>query len=279
MIFGEVFGSYLGLAGKKPTVPDAPEIDIDKELAANVSGNLALLPELSTLARKTNELSVEEMERSLSQALPGYKELRDQITKTIGSQLRGEIPKDVSSLVERTSAEQATRAGYAGSGVGRALTARDLGLTSLDITNRALGAADRWIASVASRTPVFDFRSMFLSPTQRIAVQQWNEENRFMQQTAVNKLAAMPSPTAQAWMGVLRNWDQLTWNVASTAVGFGMGGMGGGGMGGGGGGGGGGFTTDNIDSYGSAFEMGPGGQYYAPGNNAGTFYKPTGLYQ
>lgn len=53
-----------------------------------------------------------------------------------GAYLRGEIPKDVADQVRRQSAYKSLVGGYGGSGMSKALTARDFGLTSLDLQKR-----------------------------------------------------------------------------------------------------------------------------------------------
>lgn len=63
-----------------------------------------------------------------------------QFGENTGSYLRGEIPQDVRDQIGRSSAFRALSGGYAGSPMASALTARDLGLTSLDLTKRGSDA-------------------------------------------------------------------------------------------------------------------------------------------
>lgn len=61
----------------------------------------------------------------------------DQLAAANASLLRGEIPADVSAAVRRAASETSIRGGVFGSSA-QALSARDLGLTSLDIQQRGM---------------------------------------------------------------------------------------------------------------------------------------------
>jgi hypothetical protein len=80
-----------------------------------------------------NRFNMAQLQRMLGQALPGYQAMIGQATANTASLLRGEIPSDVQSAIQRADAETALAGGFAGSGAAKALTARDLGLTSLNL--------------------------------------------------------------------------------------------------------------------------------------------------
>lgn len=100
----------------------------------------------------------------LERALPGYGKLRDKTTGVIGDWLAGKIPDDVSDEVMRRSAGRALYGGFGGSGMARNLTARDLGLTSLDLVGKGMDAASKWISNARSGISQFDVSSMFIRP-------------------------------------------------------------------------------------------------------------------
>lgn len=75
--------------------------------------------------------------RGIQGDLPGQ-EFLDQQQSVISQQLAGEIPQDVQDQVERISAEKSIQSGLGQGQAARNLTARDLGLTSLDIQERGL---------------------------------------------------------------------------------------------------------------------------------------------
>lgn len=69
--------------------------------------------------------------------MPGQ-DFLDEQQNVISQQLSGEIPQDVQDQVERISAEKSIKSGLGEGQAARNLTARDLGLTSLDIQDRGI---------------------------------------------------------------------------------------------------------------------------------------------
>lgn len=171
--------------GSKPVIPEA--VDYAKVLSDAASSNIQLLPKLA----KLSELSTAEYMKRLEQALPGFADMLKTGTSAIQSQLHGEIPDDVARQVAQRSAERSRMGGYGDSGFAGNLTARDLGLTSLDITNQALGSANRWMASAKDRT--FDFSRMFLSPEMAVA----GAESKFQRDLLAAGVEAAPDPVAR----------------------------------------------------------------------------------
>lgn len=214
----------LGLLGKKPTVPPAPNVDIGTSQGKAIRSDLASMPDLATLTSKVNELSIDELMKNMEKFMPGYGKLLSQGTSDIASQLRGELPADVISQIKRSSAEKATSGGYEGSSVQSNLSARDLGLTSLNLIQRGLSSAESWMAMANKAAPQFDFTRMFISPAQQIAGDQWNEVMRFNRDWMGNQIAAMPSPMEQAEAGALQSFGAMVDTYGSMA----LGGMGGG---------------------------------------------------
>jgi hypothetical protein len=91
------------------------------------------LPSLKALGSQVNDFNQEQqlksIQKALEFALPGGLGKAQGI---VNSQLAGEIPADVQAQIQRSSAARAISGGYGGgSGLGRNLTLRDLGLTSL----------------------------------------------------------------------------------------------------------------------------------------------------
>ena len=132
----------------------------------------------------------------LRRAIPGYDQLVQQASKNIGSALKGELPSDVSSQVMRSAAGRALAGGYAGAGVGRALTARDLGLTSLQLQNQGLAQAQNFIQQQRAFGMVqpFSVSSMFITPAQRIGAIQEQQARQYGRDVTAAQVAAAPSP-------------------------------------------------------------------------------------
>jgi hypothetical protein len=80
-----------------------------------------------------NQFNMQQLEGLLGRALPGYQQMVSTAAGNTQALLSGQIPSDVQSQIQRTTAESAIAGGFAGSGAARSLTARDLGLTSLQL--------------------------------------------------------------------------------------------------------------------------------------------------
>lgn len=122
--------------GTKPKVADFTPTDLATEQQRAID---------------TNVSNSADLDRMLNSIIPGYTDMQAQGTKNTLSELRGEIPMDVQDKIRRDSAFQSLIGGYAGSGMSRALTARDLGRTSLDLTQMGENSAQKW-TSMARET-------------------------------------------------------------------------------------------------------------------------------
>jgi hypothetical protein len=94
-----------------------------------------------------NQLNMMQLQGLLNQALPGYQGMVSGMQTgamnllqgpTTQSLLAGNVPADVQNQIRRSAAYQSLVGGTAGAGTGTtgAITARDLGLTSLDLMGR-----------------------------------------------------------------------------------------------------------------------------------------------
>jgi len=203
---GTVAGGVLGLiggllgGGKKPEVAQFKPIDLDAEQKAAIAGNTKNFDASAELTTRTNTYNQSELRRMLRVAIPGYDAIVGKQGELVSSMLAGELPKDVVGQIQRNSAERAGAGGYGGSGMGRNLEARDLGLTSLQLTQQGLGAAERWLAGTkALAVPgQFDVSAMFLSPAQRASATVANNTGQQQTQQFANNVEAAPDPTMRA---------------------------------------------------------------------------------
>lgn len=100
-----------------------------------------------------------------------YNKLFGMMSGVVESQLRGEIPDDVRAKVERDAAARGLLYGLgAGSPADRALTARDLGLTSLDIQQKGMAGGEML-------TKLAESRRMY-NKTYQLQTQQFLEDVR-----------------------------------------------------------------------------------------------------
>lgn len=225
---GSLIAALAGLKGSKPVVPDWTPVDPTAEQTAAIKGNQQNLPGAENLASNLNTFNQQQILGMLKNSIPGFDNILGQTSKTLQSQLRGEIPTDVSRAVSDNAASRSFGVGTSGSGFSRNLTARDLGTTSLAITNNAISSSERWLSGVASMTmpQLANPSSMFITPQQRIDAAFKNNANQWNVNWLQNQVKAMPSPVEQAEAGGLEAFGSLLDSVGSSYLGGMMGGMG-----------------------------------------------------
>lgn len=254
----------LGWRGRDPNsleVPAAPNVDPSEAAGEAIAGNIKNLPAATSLGRRVDKATTDQYLAWLDKM--GLGGINSKVIENIKSLVSGELPSDVRNLISRSAAEKGIVRGTSGSEFDQYGELRDLGLTSLEVTNKGLDAASRWIAQTNANAPRFNFSSMFISPAQQIATQQWNEVNRYNAQFLRNQIKMLPSNAEMAGAQVL---DYIS-TFATTAASYGTKSA----MGSGGGGGGGGSEFDlGADEYGGNYNASGGyGYNSAAGTNAG----------
>lgn len=197
---GTILGGLFG--PKKVKVPELKPIDFAGEQKQAIGQNIAALQPATELAQKTTSAEQSILEQQLRRAIPGYDQIIAQAGKTIGSRLRGEVDQDVASQLQRSSAGRALGGGFGGgSGMGRALSARDFGLTSMQIQNQGLAQAQNFIQQQRAfgMAQPFSVSSMFITPAQRVGVMQQQQQAQYGRDLQAAQVAAMPDPTMAAF--------------------------------------------------------------------------------
>lgn len=213
-------GSLLGglFGGKKPKVPELKPIDFAAEQRQAIQQNIAALQPATELAQKTTAAEQSQLETQLRRAIPGYDQLVQQAGANIGAALRGEISPEVSAQVQRSTAGRALSGGFgAGSGFGRALTARDLGLTGMQIQNQGLAQAQNFIQQQRAFGMVqpFSVSSMFITPAQRIGAIQQQNQLQYGRDLTAAQVAAAPSPMQQSAQTAFTNFGGVAGGALS----------------------------------------------------------------
>lgn len=200
-------GGDAKVFGTKPKVADFKPVDLMVEQKRAVDSNLA---------------NAADIDRLLNSILPGYTEMLAQGSKNTLSLLHGEVPDDVKDQVQRNSAYQSLIGGYAGTGMSKALSARDFGRTSLDMMTLGTNSAQLWerIASEARQ------------PYQITTAGQAGvtaENNRGIQNTQQLKfnVAAAPDPAAAGKFGIDSALGMKLLSFGMGAAGGAIGGAGG----------------------------------------------------
>ena len=192
--------------GSKPKVPAFKPINFEAEQKQAIQQNIAALQPATELAQKTTAAEQSQLESQLRRAIPGYDQLVSQAGANIGAALRGEISPEVSAQVQRSTAGRALSGGFgAGSGFGRSLTARDLGITSMQLQNQGLAQAQNFIQQQRTfgMAQPFSISSMFITPSQRINALSQQNQQQYNRDLQAAQVAAMPDPTMAAIGGAL----------------------------------------------------------------------------
>ena len=84
--------------------------------------------------------------------------------------------------------------------MGRSLSARDLGLTSMQLQNQGLAQAQNFIQQQRTfgMAQPFSISSMFITPAQRIGALQQQQSAQYNRGLQAAQVAAMPDPTMAA---------------------------------------------------------------------------------
>lgn len=158
--------SIAGSLSKAGNVPGYTPVDLQAEQNKAIAGNIGALEQAKKLGVSVDTFNTTEIGRMLRTAMPYYDEISGKVVKNITSMLSGELPGDVSGAIQRSGAARALAGGYGGTGMHHDLVARDLGLTSLQLTQQGLSSAESWL-NTASRLTIpgqFNVASMFVNP-------------------------------------------------------------------------------------------------------------------
>jgi hypothetical protein len=190
---GEFHMSILSsLFGTKPTVPTVPVLNLGTEQALAAQNNLNITPQATALSNATQA----QVMALINSVDPSYNSQSSQIQSTISQELQGQIPADVSAQIQTSDAAKALTGGFSGSNMQGNLVARDLGLTSLSITQQGISSAESWMQMAEQLTSpaVSAFQSMFISPAQQASFDVQQQQTQTEEQWLAAQVAAMPDP-------------------------------------------------------------------------------------
>jgi len=195
-------GFLTDLFGSKPNVPTLTPIDMGQVQQKTIAQNQAALPGAEALGGQVNQFNQDQLLKMLRTAIPGFDQQRADVSSNIEQYLQGQIPEDVQSAISRADTARGLSLGVGGSGLGRDLVARDLGLTSLKLTEQGISSAENWMRLGATAfTPAqFNVSSMFYTPQQGLAFATEERSAQFQRQWMQNQIDAMPDPvTVGLW--------------------------------------------------------------------------------
>ena len=202
-------GAAIGLAGslmkKKPKIPTYKKVDQTKEQEAGIAANLASFDQAKQLADQTTAADQDRLDSILTRTMPDYRKNLAAASSAVGDMLSGKLGIGDQAYSMRQSAERGGALGLAGSGAGRNLTARDLGLTSFQMQQYGLGAFNQLSSNVRQNYTAAPMSTAFsyTSPQQRI--QNAMRDNQFGYNAAVGKAQ---SDAANSWQTRVGNFAQ-----------------------------------------------------------------------
>lgn len=206
-LFDSIAGGVLGLGGTllsgaganqaKNAVTAAanlPGVDFNTIYNQSLGASSAALPQAAALTGQENTTNATQFNAMMNQLFPGYSQIQSQRSNNIENLLSGAIPQDVQSAIARADAAKALGGGFSGSGAQQNLTARDLGLTSLDLQNMGNQQAAGFISGP---NPGFTGvnSQLTINPSQAL---QTRSGERAAQQQLLAGAGAMPG-----WTGAL----------------------------------------------------------------------------
>lgn len=229
---GAGMGASAGSMKKKElsALGDYPGLDTSKITDEALRDLEKYLPRDIALAQQATQANQGILNKLAEDNIPGFKERKQTQADLIDSFLRGELPDDVAQAVERRSAATGLGLGISGSGLGRNLTARDLGRTSLDLIGTGFGLIPQFQSSIPLTNPVSPLA--FAGPTPNDLINIRGQERT--QRLNIGLQRAGVQGATGAWGNFFSQLGGLALGGALGGMGGGMGGMMGG-MGGGGG--------------------------------------------
>lgn len=246
---GVLGGLYEGLFGgediygRKPIVPEFPTFE--EAMRRSLEANFGNFDQSNALAKQTGEADLANMLDMIRKVVPNYDQMMKRSTGITNDMLRGKLPSDVVAEVGRNSAERSLAGGYGSSGMAKNLEARDLGLTSLDLTQKGLASAERWMSygSTLAGQNQMSASAMFVNPAMMYESMAKTWDRDYLKE----KIDAAPDPVARGRMDTAMEVVGMVLSAYSGGSGYkstynpndtynsGGGGYNGGGGGGGGG--------------------------------------------
>lgn len=135
-------------------------------------GQSKYIPKFNQILNRTNQTQNNQFQQQLLRTSPNLIQNVRRQGRNTSDFLRGRIPADVLAQVQRGTAEQSLFGGFGNSGMARNLTARDLGLTSLDLMQRGQEGLGFQLGATQSLNPYrADVLNLLMTPQQLLATE------------------------------------------------------------------------------------------------------------
>ena len=189
--------------GSKVKVPKFKEIDPDAEIQKAFDSIQEQLPEAQRITKDIGEADADTALAVLERIAPGTQQVIQQQVSNLQAGLRGELPADVQRAITDRAAARSVGGGFGGSQFGRNLELRDLGLTSLQRIDTAMGQSAQALQQYSSMAPRMSVSSMFLMPDQKIALAQGERNMQYQRDLQEATFAAQPDPVMSGMAGTV----------------------------------------------------------------------------
>jgi hypothetical protein len=174
---GSVVGSAIGAVGSSGGAPKPQKVNLQTVSLTDPNSALGQyayqgvqLPGVEQTANQADVLSNQAYQRMLAESDPNLVNQIGQISNLASSYLSGIIPQDVQDQIQRATAQQSLQGGYGGTQMARNLTARDLGLTSINLQKEGVGMAGTAAGMARAINPSFTpISSLLFTPSQLLA--------------------------------------------------------------------------------------------------------------
>ena len=214
-------GLLSSIFGKRPKVPPFEPVSIDEAQLDAIEGNIAATGPAASLAQYQQSADQEVLEQGIRKAFPKYDEYVSGTQNVIQQLMSGEVPEQVRQQVQNTRAAMGVARGGAGSQRLQFSTARDLGLTSLDLTMRGLQTGSQFFQqqrNLGMAQPM-SVTSMFQTPAARLAHTTSERSMEFQRNLMHEKIQAAPNPIYQGLFKIGMQAAGAYFGGASGAVG------------------------------------------------------------
>lgn len=130
------------------------EVDPIEAASSSLGFNLENFDSFSDMASRSNDQAVSDKLNMLESFMPNWDKERDIASNANISMMKGEIPADVRAQISRNSALRNLQSGQSyNPKSARKMTARDLGITSLDLIQQGQNQSKSWMQTLASLMP------------------------------------------------------------------------------------------------------------------------------
>ena len=199
------------ITGQIPEIADFEKVSPEDAMQAAIDAALNTIDSATEASSRVDTAVTQQALDRLEQIAPGSSSIFGDLARQAASMSRGEIPQDVADQVMGRRAERSSMLGLQGGD--SQITARDLGLTSLDLINQGQSTFERIISAAQGIDPVerqTTVKGFQLDPTTILASEV--QQAQILQDTEQARLnaAAAPDPVTRALFQLTTGENAIT---------------------------------------------------------------------